>query len=116
MSIESSSQSAKEFEFITIVVGDDMTLKSTPLVVLENSILYSLSVSTSAVTTSLISLFETLIDKDNASATSLRNHSYLLNRDLLSDSIALLVFITRESYESKNYKEIIADNNPDSEE
>ena len=67
-------------------------------------------------TSFLISLFEILIDEDDASTTSLRNHSYLLNRDLLLDSIVLLIFIARESYESKNYEEIIADNNSNSEE
>ena len=61
-------------------------------------------------------LFETLIGEGDASATSLRNHSYLLDRDLLLDSIALLIFIARESYKSKNYEETIADNNSDSEE
>ena len=63
-----------------------------------------------------ISLFETLIDEDNASATSLRNYSYLLDRDLLLNSITLLVFIARKSYKSKNYEETIADNNSNSEE
>ena len=117
MSIESSPQSAKESEPITIVVDDNMTSKSTPLVVLENPILYSLFASTSAITTSFsISLFETLIDEGDASATPLRNYSYLLNRDLLLDSITLLIFIARESYKSKNYEETIADNNSNSEE
>ena len=67
-------------------------------------------------TSFLIPLFETLIGEDNASATPLRNYSYLLNRDLLLDSITLLIFITRESYESKNYEETIVDNNSNSEE
>ena len=117
VSIESLSQSAEESELITIVVDDNITLKSTSLVVLKNSILYLLFVLTLAVTTSfLTSLFETLIDEDNTSATSLRNHSYLLDRDLLSDLIVLLVFIARKSYKSKNYEEIIADNNSNSEE
>ena len=117
ISIESSSQSTKESKFTTIVVDDNITLKSTPPVVLENSILYLLSVSTSAITTSFSTpLFETLIDEDNTSATPLRNYSYLLNRDLLLDLITLLVFIARKSYKSKNYEEIIVDNNSNSEE
>ena len=117
ISIESSSQPAKGSELITIVVDDNITLKSTSSVVLENPISHLLFALTSAITTSfLISLFETLIDEDDASATSLRNYSYLLNRDLLLDSIVLLAFIARESYKSKNYEEIIADNNFDSEE
>ena len=68
------------------------------------------------ITPFLTPLFETLIDEDDASATPLRNYLYLLNRDLLLDSIALLVFIARESYKSKNYEEIIVDNNFNSEE
>ena len=117
ISIKSLSQSAKESEFITIVVDDNMTLKSTSSVVLENPISHSLSVLTLAITTPFsTSLFETLIDEDDTSATPLRNYLYLLNRDLLSDSIILLVFIARESYESKNYEETIADNNSNSEE
>ena len=60
--------------------------------------------------------FRTLIDEGDASATPLRNHPYLLDRDLLPDPIALLIFIARESYKSKNYEETIVNNNPNSEE
>ena len=117
MSIESLSQSAKEFKFITIVIDNNITLKSTSSVVLENSISYSLFVSTLAIITSFSTpLFETLIDEDDTSTTPLRNYLYLLDRDLLSDLITLLIFIAWESYKSKNYEETIVDNNSNSEE
>ncbi len=42
---------------------------------------------------------------------SLKNYSYLKNRDLSSNLFTFFVLIAKEFYEFKNYKEIIINSN-----
>ena len=56
----------------------------------------------------------TVTSSDTATDDAQREHSYLEDRDLSPDPLALLASIARESQEPKNYEEATSDSNPES--